>query len=311
MAQMIMSSVYLRRNIKIAISLIYYVVREICRSSLRLLGRAPKQQLTIIYYHGVTRSSRLSFARQMQALHRNALVVPASYRGELPLGRKCVAITFDDAFVSLAENALPELGKYSFHCTIFVPVGWLGRTPGWRIETTVLAEPPELSEVVMSCEQLQSLNSSLVSLASHTVTHPSLPNLEPERVQEELVRSRLLLAELSGREVLELSFPYGAYDESTIASCRAALYETVYSITPEEIDTTSQRVLRGRTSTDPSDGPLEFFLKFNGAYEWMGYNVAVKQALRPILRAIRRTGLRATKPMLNARIDDTNIRDAG
>lgn len=306
-----MSSVDVRRNLKIAISLVYYVVRGIYRSSLRLLGRAPEQRLTIIYYHGVTRSCKLSFARQMQALHRDAHVVPASYRGELPLGRKCVAVTFDDAFVSLAENALPQLGKYSFHCTIFVPVGWLGRTPGWRIETTGLVAPPELSEVVMSSQQLQSLNPSLVSLASHTVTHPSLPSLEPERVQEELARSRLLLAELSGREVLELSFPYGAYDESTIASCRAACYETVYSITPEEIDTTSQKILRGRTSTDPSDGPLEFFLKFNGAYEWMGYNFAVKQALRPILRAIRRTGRPATKAVLNAPIDDTNIRDAG
>jgi peptidoglycan/xylan/chitin deacetylase (PgdA/CDA1 family) len=275
-----MKSFDLRRNLKIAISVVYYVFWEVCRLSLRLVGRSSRQRLTILYYHGVAPSCRSNFARQIEALHRGALVVPASYRGKLPDNRKCVAITFDDAFVSVAENALPELYKHSFHCTIFVPVGWLGRTPGWKIETAGLAQAPELSEVVMSAEQLQALSRSLVSLASHTMTHPSLPDLQPEQAREELERSRVGLAELIGRDVSELSFPYGAHDESTIMLCRAALYETVYSITPEEIDTTGQEVLRGRTKTDPSDGPLEFFLKINGAYEWMRYQAALKQALR-------------------------------
>ena len=41
---------------------------------------------------------------------------------------------------------------------------------------------------------------------------------------------------------MSLSYPFltEPHDKSTIALCRAALYETVYSITPEEIDTTSQ-----------------------------------------------------------------------
>lgn len=295
-----MRVVDLKRNSKIAISLIYYFVRVIGHASLWLVGRPSRRRLTILYYHGVTRDCRSSFARQMEALHRGAIVVPASYRGKLPANKnkKCVAITFDDAFVSVAENGLPELNKYSFHSTIFVPVGWLGRTPGWAMETSEVGavEAPELSEVVMSSDQLQGLSHSLVSLASHTMTHPSLPELEPERAREEVERSRLLLAELSGRDVLELSFPYGAHNESTVALCRAALYETVYSILPEEVDTTAHELLRGRTKTDPSDGPLEFFLKFNGAYEWMRHSVALKKALRSMFSMIRRTGRPAAKP---------------
>lgn len=278
-----------KRNLKIAISLIYYLVRAIFRASLGLLGRPRRQRLTILYYHGVTRGSRASFARQMQALHRGAIVLPASYRGDLAAdkNRKFVAITFDDAFVSVAENALPELDKYSFHSTIFVPVGWLGQTPGWALETSEVgsAGAPELSEVVMSSVQLQGLNRASVSLGSHTLTHPSLPDIEPERAREEVERSRLLLAELTGRETFELSFPYGAHSESTVALCRAALYKTVYSIIPQEVDTTTDELLRGRTKTDPSDGPLEFFLKFSGAYEWMAHSVALKRALRSMLSA--------------------------
>jgi len=31
---------------------------------------------------------------------------------------------------------------------------------------------------------------------------------------------------------------------------------------------------------DPSDGPLEFYLKMSGAYFWMGYVTAAKKWLR-------------------------------
>jgi peptidoglycan/xylan/chitin deacetylase (PgdA/CDA1 family) len=208
-----------------------------------------------------------------------------------------VAITFDDAFRSVAENALPELSKHSFHATIFVPVGWLGQTPGWTLETVENGSvaPQELSEVVMSAEELRGLNPSLVSLGSHTISHPSLPELQPERAREEIERSRAVLADASGRDVLELAFPYGAHTTATLAMCRAALYETVYSIIPEEVDTNSHGFVRGRTKTEPSDGRLEFFLKFNGAYEWMRYSIAFKRALRSVLSAIRGTAPSAPK----------------
>jgi ribosomal protein L31 len=127
------------------------------------------------------------------------------------------------------------------------------------------------------------------------MSHPSLPELQPERAREEVERSRALLAKVSGRDVLELAFPYGAYNEATVAMCRAAHYETVYSIIPEEVDTDSHGFLRGRTKTEPSDGRLEFFLKFNGAYEWMRYSIAIKRAVRSALSAIRGTAPSAPK----------------
>jgi hypothetical protein len=62
--------------------------------------------------------------------------------------------------------------------------------------------------------------------------------------------------------------------------CRAAGYETVFSIATQEVDTTTSELLRGRTMVDPSDGPIEFFLKFNGAYQWMEYTAPLKKKLR-------------------------------
>ena len=274
----------LKRDFKIAISLVYYALRAICRYSLRLAGRRSLQRLTILYYHGVSPEHRLSFARQMEALRRGARVLPASYRGELSPGKKCVAITFDDALISIGENALPELAKHAFHSTIFVPVGWIGRTPGWAMKES---EPelaavvnPELTEVVMSPRQLDALSTSLVSLGSHSVTHPLMTGLDARSARREIEESRRQLAELSGRDIVDFSFPYGDHDASTVAMCRAAGYQTAYSVATQEVDTGAAELLRGRTKVEPSDGPIEFFLKFNGAYQWMGDTVPLRKALR-------------------------------
>jgi hypothetical protein len=53
-----------------------------------------------------------------------------------------------------------------------------------------------------------------------------------------------------------------------------------FQLRPKEVGTTTTELLRGRTKVDPSDGPIEFFLKFNGAYQWMEYTVPLKKKLR-------------------------------
>ncbi|WP_219683576.1 polysaccharide deacetylase family protein [Bradyrhizobium canariense] len=213
-------------------------------------------------------------------------MVPASYRGKLPQGGKCVAITFDDAFISVAANALPELTRHSFHSTIFVPVGWIGQTPAWAMTGDDAAHGEvvnsKLTDRVMSFEQLKALPASLVSLGSHSLSHSSIIELDTEQARAEIEDSRQQLAQLSGREIVEFSFPYGEHDQSAVAMCGAAGYNFAYSIAPQEIDTTTSDLLRGRTKVDPSDGPLEFFLKFSGAYQWTSYTAPWTKALRSL-----------------------------
>ena len=38
--------------------------------------------------------------------------------------------------------------------------------------------------------------------------------------------------------------------------------------------------VRGRVKVDPFDGPMEFFLKYNGAYAWAPYFSSLKRKLR-------------------------------
>lgn len=265
-----------KRYTKVAISLVYFCATTLARDVLRMLGRSPKGRLVVLYYHGVPPNFRVNFERHMDALQRGAIVVPADFRGYLPPDKKHVAITFDDAFDSLLDNALPILAARNFHATIFVPIGWVGRCPSWASDEDGL----DPDEAVMTIEQLKKLDSSLISLGAHTINHPVLSKLEKKQVREEIADSHDRLAEISGRDVLTFSFPYGDHDARCIEECKAAGYDFAFSISPEAVDPECFHILRGRTKVDPSDGPVEFFLKFNGGYVWTTQIRSLIQALR-------------------------------
>ncbi|MBH5398261.1 polysaccharide deacetylase family protein [Bradyrhizobium sp. CNPSo 4010] len=187
-----------------------------------------------------------------------------------------MAITFDDAYVSVAENALPELVARSFHSTIFVPVGALGAHPTWPIEHG----SPDANEKVMSAEQIAKLPSLLVTLGSHSKTHPRLSRLSAGDAREEIAGSRAKLGDLTTQDIRLFAFPYGDHDAATIEMCETAGYEFAFSTTPTPVDTTVSEFVRGRVKVDPSDSSLEFFLKYHGAYAWLAYVSLLKRKLR-------------------------------
>src|SRR5207244_1048882 len=120
--------------------------------------------------------------RQMRALAHAATVVGAGHVGRLKSGRRYVAVTFDDAFRSVAENVVPELLRNSLSATVFVPVGVLGEAPTWREKGGSNAD----GDVVMTVDELRSLP-EIVQLGSHSLTHPHLTALDHESLREEVV----------------------------------------------------------------------------------------------------------------------------
>src|SRR5262249_30713764 len=103
--------------------------------------------------------------------------------------------------------------------------------------------------------------------------------LDHSQARVEIETSRSELEKLTGRSVRLFSFPYGEFNEQLVQLCREARYEHIFTIVPEEVDTASPDLVRARTRVDPSDGPLEFYLKFNGAYAWRAVLPALRRAL--------------------------------
>lgn len=83
---------------------------------------------------------------------------------------------------------------------------------------------PDGSEVeTMSSDQLQELaRGGLVDVGAHTVTHPRLTGLPPERRLEEIRGSVRQLEGFVGRGVTLFSYPFGAHDRTTVDCAREA-----------------------------------------------------------------------------------------
>lgn len=263
-----------KRCAKLAISLIYYGGIVVARALRAGAGRTEVRRLCVLFYHAVRDEERPAFARQMAWLARHARIVPASWPGEAPgpASAPAVALTFDDAFESVAANALPTLREHGLPCTIFVPSGYLGREPGWRMETC-----GDQGERVMTAAQLRDLASPLVELGSHSVTHPHMTALPLDAARWELARSRDDLTALLGRPPSLFAFPYGDVSCALIDLCRSSGYAQVFTIIPKLVNGPDD--VRGRIEVSPADSLLTFRLKARGAYAWMTHASALKRAV--------------------------------
>lgn len=258
------------RLLKLLISAAFFVLSVGGNALGSLFGRRPTGRCTTLYYHSVLPEHRSRFAWQMDMLLRQAIPVSVGHQEPLKLDKRYAAITFDDGFVSVAEQAVPELVHRRIPATIFVMSDFLGQTPGWK----------GYSDRFMSIDELRSLPEDLISLGSHTRTHPFLPDLTEEDARSEIALSRMKLSAILETDIRLFSFPYGAFSEGLITMCREAGYKRVFTTLPYGAQLGSEEFVSGRVRVDPTDWPSEFYLKLKGAYCWLPVVFAAKRRLK-------------------------------
>ncbi len=259
-----------KRILKLAISVGFFTAALLKILLLRLGGKSPEALCVVLYYHSVPLKSRNKFARQMDTLVRWTNPISADSRAPLSPGTLYSAVTFDDGFESFLENALPELERREIPSTVFVVTGSLGRSTDW------VGYP----EKIMSREQLLQIPSRLVTIGSHTVTHPVLPNVSEEVARFELAQSREQLEQGLLRKITLFSFPYGAFNEALVKCCKAAGYERVFTTLPFPAFADPCEFVTGRVCVEPTDWRIEFLLKLFGAYRWLPIAFSLQRKLR-------------------------------
>ena len=163
-----------KRLLNLAISSLFAVGDWVITRVRRLLGQAPASRCIVLAYHSVSAGERSSFARQMDVLLRLAKPVPADL-GVLPSdGAAYAAVTFDDGFQNIVDNALPELRQRQIPSTLFIVTESLGTNRAWEHR----GGDDTRDEQVMSAEQLSKIEPELVSIGSHTMTHSFLPSID-------------------------------------------------------------------------------------------------------------------------------------
>lgn len=247
---------------------------------LNLSNRQPCR--VVIYFHGINESETIGFGRQMAYLAERCLVVkPSKIKTAKANGRgNVVAITFDDALVSILENVMPILKKYALPAAICVPTGNLGRRPNWEVEQDYIGA----DEITISEEQIAKLDKKGYEILSHTVSHPRLTGLNEIKLKTELAESKRTLERIVGHSILGISYPYGAYDDNVCQATRDAGYKIGFSIEPCLVEPSSDNFQIGRFKILPEDGILKFRLKITGAYQAVKYLRTLKKKCLSLLR---------------------------
>ena len=261
--------VSLSRIVKLGISLGVYAVSAVDRFLNRVIGRAARSSCVVVYYHSVDAAQRARFAKQMDQLLSYAKPIAANEATTLQPGTHHVAVTFDDGFKNFYECALPELVKRGIPATMFVITDVIGKTFG----------PDGYAEEVMSLEQIRALPESLVTIGSHTLTHPLLPSINIDQAKREIALSRAKLEEQLHRRIVLFSFPYGGFNQKLVEICREAGYQRVFSTLPHFAFKEPHEFVTGRVPVDPTDWPLEFRLKLAGAYRWSPWAFELKRKI--------------------------------
>lgn len=265
-----------KRLFMIALSVVY----SAGMACVRAIARRPAgdAEPVVMTYHSVRPEDVPNFERQMRHLSSRTTVFPDERRRRN--GHQPVAVTFDDAFQTVFDNALPVMARHGIPATIFTPTGYLGCAAGW-IERAGVPNAP----AVVSADGLSSANRTRVRFASHTVSHPYLASLDRGVLRHELAHSKHALERLVGEPVTMLSLPYGSFSPPVLEEARAAGYERVFANVP--VTKGAGEGLVGRINVTPADWPLEFRLKARGAYGWMALAVPAKRAVRALLRGNR------------------------
>jgi peptidoglycan/xylan/chitin deacetylase (PgdA/CDA1 family) len=129
-----------------------------------------------------------------------------------PVPPKAVVITFDDNYQGFYDNALPVLKQYNFPAAMFVHTGFVGDKEHGRPK--------------MDWTTLQELvKGGLVTIGSHTVTHPAdITVLSRLDQQQEVENSKKALEDHLGIKINFIAYPDGKNDIVTREVTRAAGY---------------------------------------------------------------------------------------
>lgn len=155
------------------------------------------------------------FRRGMARLHESGYrtlsllqVVDCIRRGK-PFPERSFAITFDDGYQSVFDEAFPVLRQYGMSATAFLTVGR-------KCESGYNGRLPSLEgRPMLSWEEIREMRRYGIAFGAHTLTHPDLTRLTSEQAEFEIYESKAMIEDALNTPVMSFAYPFGRYDNQS------------------------------------------------------------------------------------------------
>jgi peptidoglycan/xylan/chitin deacetylase (PgdA/CDA1 family) len=119
-----------------------------------------------------------------------------------PLPGRPLILTFDDAYRSFMELAVPLLKTYGYKATVFIPVGFMGKTNSWDNGSDPILSAAEIKDLV---------NTGNIEFGIHSFLHRSYAELDPAGMENDLELCMQTLGYHNIPFVRVLAYPYGSF----------------------------------------------------------------------------------------------------
>ncbi|HWO43875.1 MAG TPA: polysaccharide deacetylase family protein [Candidatus Eisenbacteria bacterium] len=116
------------------------------------------------------------------------------------------AVTFDDGYQSVYDQAFPVLQRYGFSATVFLATGENNGVPGGR------RLPSMSGRTMLSWGEIREMQRCGIEVGAHTQTHADLTRLSDARVEAEISGCRRIIEDALGAPPDSFAYPYGRYD---------------------------------------------------------------------------------------------------
>ncbi|MFN3598159.1 MAG: polysaccharide deacetylase family protein [Aquificaceae bacterium] len=169
--------------------------------------------------------------------------------------QKKLILTFDDAYLDFWEKALDILRKYNVPAIIFVPAGLVGTYNQWDYQKLNVKKP------LMDWWHLRELVKMDIEIGSHSLSHPYLSQISPQKANEEIRASKSLLEDKLSVEIKSFCYPYGDYNPQVRDLVANAGYKLAFTTREGKVEDSPNPFEINRITIFGNDFLPKFLLK--------------------------------------------------
>jgi GT2 family glycosyltransferase/peptidoglycan/xylan/chitin deacetylase (PgdA/CDA1 family) len=190
-------------------------------------------------------------------------------------GPRDFVLTFDDGYDDFYTEVFPLMEQYSLKPLVFLTAG-IRDSNRWDQANGLRAR------TLLTAAQIAELQRHGVRFGSHTLTHPSLPDLDDRQLQREVADSRHQLEDLLGEQVNTFAYPFGYLNQRVRAAVIEAGYKLAFTTVPGMNHWQDPYAIR-RTEFNEVDSPSFDRWKLR---TWLNPRQTMKYELDPLLNVI-------------------------
>ena len=86
----------------------------------------------------------------------------------------------------------------------------------------------------------------MVTIGSHSVSHPYMTGLSEREARQELIESKKTLESILGHEIKMFAFPHGAYNDALVSWAGDADYRRVFTLSHASAFSGANEFVTGR-----------------------------------------------------------------